>query len=429
MGRKSQTIKLNIYLQGNLVGEYVKTPAGSTVFTYDKTWTREGFPVSQSLPLITSPYKGDKPRAYFENLLPDLMEVREFVAAKVHANSSDHFDLLMAIGHDCVGSLLITDKEDPECFKDKTPTGTPLSDKQIGETIRNLKSQPLGMEYDIEDFRISLAGVQEKTALLYWENKWQRPIGVTPTTHIIKPAMKFETSDLDMTTSVHNEYFCMKICKEFGVNVANVDIENFDGEIVLVVERFDRLIKKNIIYRKPQEDMCQALGYFSNRKYQSEKGPSVKDFVSVLETSVRRQEDLETLFKSLLVFFVLGAIDGHAKNYSIQYVKEGHQLAPLYDILSIFPALSVKEIGIGKYKMALSVGKSNHYTAKRIQRRHFIETAKFCQIAEDRADEIINDVKSSIVNEIWKDIDYSDKFDHIIKDRIVDGMKIVFHKL
>ena len=77
MGRKAQTLKLDIYLQGNLVGEYVKTSEGATVFQYSETWVKEGFPISQSLPLITTPYKGDKARAYFENLLPDLKEVRE----------------------------------------------------------------------------------------------------------------------------------------------------------------------------------------------------------------------------------------------------------------------------------------------------------------------------------------------------------------
>ena len=429
MGRKSQTLRLDIYLQGNLVGEYIKTPEGSTIFTYDRTWTQEGFPISQSLPLITTPYKGDKARAYFENLLPDLKEARELIASKVQANSSDHFDLLKAIGHDCVGALLFADQAGSKNHKDKPAVGTPLTNKEIGELIRNLKSQPLGMESDLEDFRLSLAGVQEKTALLWWKGKWHRPIGMTPTTHIIKPAMKFETHGLDMRTSVHNEYFCMKLCREFGLNVAQVELEKFDGELVLVVERFDRLIKEDVIYRRPQEDMCQALGYFSNKKYQSDKGPGVKEFVTILQTSVRRQEDLETLFKSLVVFFAIGAIDGHAKNYSIEYVKEGHQLAPLYDILSIFPALNEKEIGIGKYKMALSVGNSNHYIVKRINRRHFLETAKFCQIAEDRANEIIDDVLSSISKQVWNNIDCSDKFDQNIKDKIVGGIKIASDKL
>jgi len=429
MGRKSQTFKLYIYLQGNLVGEYVRTPDGATLFFYDETWVKEGFPISQSLPLMTKPYKGEEVRAYFDNLLPDLKETRETIAAKVHAKSSGHFDLLMAVGHDCVGALVFADEKNSKKYKDKPPVGTPLTSEKIGEMIRSLSTRPLGIEASIEDFRISLAGVQEKTALLWWDNTWQRPKGMTPTTHIMKAAMKFETHGLNMRTSVHNEYFCMKLCKEFGLKVANVEIQNFDGELVLVVERFDRLLKKNIIYRKPQEDMCQALGYFSNKKYQSDQGPSVKDFVSILETSVRRQEDLETLFKSLVVFFVLGAIDGHAKNYSIEYVREGHQLAPLYDILSLFPALSQKEIAVGKYKMALSLGNSNHYNVSKIHRRHFIETAKECQIAEDRANEIIDEVLALINAEIWNNIDYSEHFDQRIKDQIVSGIKILSQSL
>jgi serine/threonine protein kinase HipA of HipAB toxin-antitoxin module len=35
-------------------------------------------------------------------------------------------------------------------------------------------------------FRISIAGAQEKTALLRWKGKWYLPHGATPTTHIIK---------------------------------------------------------------------------------------------------------------------------------------------------------------------------------------------------------------------------------------------------
>jgi len=321
MGRKSKTIKLNVYIQGNLIGIYVKAPDGSTSFTYDPTWVDHGFAISQSLPLVTVPYKGDSAKIYFENLLPDLKEARELIATKIHANSSDHFDLLDAIGHDCVGALLFSKILSANEAKDQPPRGEILSDKKIGNIIRNLKSYPLGMNNDQADFRISLAGVQEKTALLFLKNKWQRPIGTTPTTHILKPAMKFETFGLDMRSSVHNEYFCMKLCKEFNLKVAEVEIKSFDGELALVVKRFDRYEKDGIIYRRPIEDMCQALGYFSNKKYQSDQGPCVSELISILSTSVNREKDLETFFKSLVVFFVMGAIDGHAKNYSIEYVR------------------------------------------------------------------------------------------------------------
>lgn len=45
---------------------------------------------------------------------------------------------------------------------------------------RNLASAPLGL--DEEDvFRISIAGAQEKTALLRHEGVWSRPLGLAPT--------------------------------------------------------------------------------------------------------------------------------------------------------------------------------------------------------------------------------------------------------
>ena len=432
MGRKSQTVKLNIYIQGHLVGEYTKSPNGSTEFRYDKLWVKRGFAISQSLPLVTTAYKGNSSRAYFENLLPDLKEVRESIAAKVKATSSDHFDLISALGHDCIGALIFLDKSldiDIKSIKDNTPKGDKLTDKEIKDMILNLKSQPLGLSSELSEFRISLAGVQEKTALLYWKGSWQRPIGMTPTTHIIKPAMKYETGGLDMSTSVHNEYFCMKVCEAFGLETAQVDIEKFDDEVVLVVDRFDRVMKNNIIYRRPQEDMCQALGYFSERKYQADGGPTIKDLVSVLQTSVERQKDLESLFKSLLVYYILGAIDGHAKNYSIRYVESGYQLAPLYDILSIYPALTVKEIKIGKYKMAFSIGNSNHYASKRIYRKHFIETAKFCQISAHRSEEIIDSTLLSVKKKVWETIELSDHLDLKVRDKIISGILINARKL
>ena len=292
--------------------------------------------------------------------------------------------------------------------------------------MQNLYQNPLGTG---EDFRISLAGVQKKTALLKWKGTWQIPLGDTPTTHIIKPAMGKMANGLDMSSSVHNEYFCMKLCSELGLDVAQVDLENFAGEIVLVVTRFDRVIEEGNICRKPQEDMCQALGYFSNKKYQADGGPSVEDLVSILQTSVSRQVDLETLFRSLVVFFVLGGVDGHGKNYSIQYVRQGHKLAPLYDILSIFSTLEKEKIIHGKYKMAMGIGKSNHYRADKVKRKHFLESAEICQVPPKRAEEVIDEVLSCIKDSVWNKISYSKYFDQKIKRKIVSGIKIVSSKL
>ena len=40
-----------------------------------------------------------------------------------------------------------------------------------------------------QDFRISVAGAQEKTAKFYQDCEWKRPIGATATTPILKPQL------------------------------------------------------------------------------------------------------------------------------------------------------------------------------------------------------------------------------------------------
>lgn len=66
--------------------------------------------------------------------------------------------------------------------------GTPLSDSAIEAMLaRTVSSQAPGVgDEPGDDFRISLAGAQAITALLWHDRKWQRPHGATPTTPIFK---------------------------------------------------------------------------------------------------------------------------------------------------------------------------------------------------------------------------------------------------
>lgn len=428
MGRKSQTLHLDIYLQGYQLGHYKKNPDGSTSFRYNKEWIAAGgFAISQSLPLVDVDYKGDIPRAYFENLLPDMEEVRKSIAAKIKAKSSEHFDLLYAIGNDCIGALRFIPKDSKALTKDSIPKGEVLDELAISELISNLKSSPLGLEKG--DFRLSLAGVQEKTALLFWKDRWLLPHNSTPTTHIIKPKMRFETGGLDMSTSVDNEYFCMKLCKAFGLEVAEVDIVNFKEQKVLSVTRFDRFIDEGIIYRHPQEDFCQALGIYSTMKYQSDGGPTPQDIVQILKYSDKNTKDIEHFFQSLVVFYLLGAIDGHAKNFSIIYTPSGYKLSPLYDVLSIFPSITQKEMKIAKYKLAMSIGDNKHYSVHRISRHHFIQTAKSFNINENRANELIDNILKKVEEKVWTSISMSPFLDQKVTDKIITGLCINAKKL
>ena len=241
-----------------------------------------------------------------------------------------------------------------------------------------------------DELRISLAGAQEKTALLWHEGQWLRPIGETPTTHILKlPLGLVGHRKADFTTSVENEWLCLNILQEYGVPVPRTAMLKFGAQTVLAVERFDRRMHPsgNWLLRLPQEDFCQALGKPPHLKYKTDGGPGMLGLANVLRLSVHAKEDLGTLITVQLLFWMLGAPDGHAKNFSIALLPEGrYRLTPIYDVMSIWPVEGKKpnqfSLHDGELAMALS-GKNKHYRFKYIQRRHFNAMAQKCHFGPD----------------------------------------------
>ena len=169
--------------------------------------------------------------------------------------------------------------------------------------------------------------------------------------------------------------------------VAECHIAQFLDQKALIVERFDRALAEDgtWIMRLPQEDMCQAFGVASHLKYQSSGGPGVEEIMSFLNGSDNAEEDRHIFFKTQMVFWLLAAIDGHAKNFSIAIQQGGHyHLTPLYDIISAYPYYGhgANNLSWQKSKLAMGVkGKSNHYRIKSILPRHWIEMAKHVGLA------------------------------------------------
>lgn len=183
-------------------------------------------------------YVGAPVLAVFDNLLPDSGAIRRRLVERVGAQGDDAYSLLAAIGRDCVGALQFLPAD--EGLQPPGPVqADALSDAQIAEILGSLASAPLGLRED-QPFRISLAGAQEKTALLRQDGEGLLPRGTTRTTHILKLQIGHIPDGVDLTNSVENEYLCMKLTKAAGLAVAEVEIAEFGGQRVLVVERFDR---------------------------------------------------------------------------------------------------------------------------------------------------------------------------------------------
>ncbi|HIJ26466.1 MAG: type II toxin-antitoxin system HipA family toxin [Gammaproteobacteria bacterium] len=367
---------------------------GATQFQYDESWLhhKNSFPISCSMPLSNEIFSGSTVEYFFSGLLPDDQDIRETIASRESAESANIFDLLVVIGRDCVGALRFLPQGSPS--DEMEMRFTPVSDDKIAQKLENLGNAPLGNDQDSENnFRISIAGMQEKTAFLQMEGKWCTPLGVTPTSHIFKTAISNKPNGADLSNSPWNEWLSLLLCENLGLPSAKSEVKYFNRKPVLIVERFDRMWVDNTLYRIPQEDLCQALSIPPNRKYQSDGGPNIQDVMELLNSSITPLEDRCKFMKAQIVFWLLGAIDGHAKNFSIFLKHSGHELTPLYDVMSAAP---YSQFPIQKMKLAMAIGNKNYYKIQQIQLRHFYQTAQKAHLAKENMDEIVNELSNSV---------------------------------
>jgi serine/threonine-protein kinase HipA len=385
---------LHVWMNGLHVGVWSSLRTGTPVFRYDERWVHadEGRALSLSLPFTADrEHRGDVVTHYFENLLPDSAAIRRRLRSRFRARSIEAFDLLAAVGRDCVGAVqLLPEGVAPEGWNQVEVE--PLDEAAVERALAAVTSEsPLGQRDD-DDLRLSIAGAQEKTALLRMGRRWYRPRGATPTTHILKLALGLVGNlRADMSTSIENEWLCSRILRALGLPVADTEIAQFGSTKALVVTRFDRRwvgIAEGAdgkarfrppagawIARLPQEDFCQALGVSPDRKYQGDGGPSMLDCLAVLAGSEHAEDDRVAFVLAQFAFWLLAATDGHAKNFSLQHRRGGHfSLTPLYDVLSAWPIIGdgANRIPYQRAKLAMGVKATTlHYRLQDIQPRHW----------------------------------------------------------
>jgi serine/threonine-protein kinase HipA len=142
--------------------------------------------------------------------------------------------------------------------------------------------------------------------------------------------------------------------------------------------------------------MCQAMSVPPPRKYQSDGSPGIAEITELLKGSDTSEDDTAVFLRACVLFCLLGATDGHAKNFSIFLSPGGRfHMTPLYDVLSAQPSLDAGEISRNKFKLAMSVGRSRHYLVNNITPRHFIETAGIAGVGSPVMRGIFNDIAAN----------------------------------
>jgi serine/threonine-protein kinase HipA len=321
--------ELAVWLYGDLVAT-IERVRGRPRLTYTQTALDRyslGTPLlSLSLPVETRQFPQGIVGAFLDGLLPET-ESRKSIARDFHLSESDTFGLVAALGRDCAGAIVIQPLDDEPPLHHSTNTAEKLSESELEEMVRNLRSAPLGAGGRV---RVSLAGVQEKLVLTkMMDGSWGRPIDGTPSTHILKPEIA------RYPNAVENEAFCMRFAQHLGLNVANVLTTHFAQRRLIVVERYDRIVHNDgSVERIHQEDFCQATGTTPEKKYQEDGGPSLSRIAGIL-SAIAGPDALQALFQAVAVNVIVGNGDAHGKNFSLVHLPTGKaRLSPAYDVMS-----------------------------------------------------------------------------------------------
>jgi serine/threonine-protein kinase HipA len=437
--RSRKRHSLNVWMNGQLVGTWTVAENRPQRFQYEEAWVKSQAAriLSLSLPFQpgNQPHEGKVVENFFDNLLPESKDIRERLQRKFQAKSGQAFDMLDEIGRDCVGAVqLIPEDEEPNGW-DKI-AATPLTDTQVEHFLKAVVTPAFANQDEADEFRISIAGAQEKTALLWHEGRWHAPHGATPTTHMLKlPLGLVGNMQVDMSTSVENEWLCSKIIATYGMDVADCHIQVFGETKVLVVKRFDRRLAHQGTYwlRLPQEDMCQATGTSAADKYETDGGPGMKEILDLLRGSSQQDHDRRAFLKTQILFWMLAAPDGHAKNFSIFHERNAtYRMTPLYDVLSAWPIIGEgpnrQSWHDAKVAMAWR-SKNPHRRLSTILRRHFNKCAAKLGVgkeAEDIIQELLVDTPR-VIDKVREQL--PSDFPARVSEQILDGLSSAADRL
>lgn len=315
-------MSLKIWFEQKQVGELFYADKRFS-FEYLDSWLEddEAFSLSFALPLRKKVFDDKSTRSFFENILTE-GKMRAQLGKNNQIDESDEYSFLKEFGKDCAGALVINE----EAINPSTWAKKEISLEAIKEKLARHES--LYLDFENEDgVQFSLAGVQDKLPVIIENNKFYIGQYGHPSTHIIKPQVNVK----DFKQTVLNEYICMQLAKDCGLNVPKVEILTFEDISLFVIERYDR----EGFRRLHQQDLCQSLELTSIEKYELRGGPGFSEiYENVKKHGQNTALDLFALLDWLCFNLLIGNHDSHAKNLSYLYKNGKWQLAPFYDLMS-----------------------------------------------------------------------------------------------
>ena len=169
--------KLNVFLNEKLVG-YFNQRSEHSIFYYSDEAKQN---ISISLPKEEQALDNFQLKAayFFDNLLPE-GNARNFLLKFFQIKSKSSFDILKVIGREVAGALSF-------CLDNVLPQKNYIYREISKEIKKYFQTRQQNSLQEVLKARFSLAGMQDKLAVIYVDNKIYIPDDYSPTSHIIKP--------------------------------------------------------------------------------------------------------------------------------------------------------------------------------------------------------------------------------------------------
>ena len=337
---------------------------GEEWFEYDGSYLRrsDATPIYPSLPLEGGRIDSSATRAAFFSLGPE-GRVGHEIRTVLRAGRDSVVPVLARLNHETVGALCF-------CSPDEAPAyGDPVFREVDGDFLKAFANEPEGLACrTMLESRLSLNGVVSKIGLARHGDSWLIPMGLEPTTHILKAGSS------SFPNQMLNEAICMRCARACGFDDAAETslVVTDNNEVLLVSKRFDRAETRERpaglpgVMRLHQADFCQLMGISVDGLKYTPSDELVDGYNTSLAATISRESaerygDRSYLFDAQVFNYLVGNCDNHLKNYSMTWRPDwgGKSVSPIYDVTctTLYPDLSRDMgLGIGRHRRIDQIG-------------------------------------------------------------------------
>lgn len=223
----------------------------------------------------------------------------------------DELTYLLESGSDRIGALDF--QRSPTRYEPRSADNAGLEELMASaERVEN--GIPLSPELDLALFHGSPIGGARPKALIQDHDK--------------KYIAKFSSSS-DLYSVVKAEYIAMRLARIAGLNTASVKLVHAANRDVLLIERFDRVLKGDMWRRKAMVSALTLLGL-------DDMMARYASYETLAQIIRHRFTDpkptLKEMFSRLVFNILCGNTDDHARNHAAFWDGQALTLTPAYDI-------------------------------------------------------------------------------------------------